>query len=342
MSKSPKKSKHWQEFYQHFGIYLVVIGTLAFINLLLTRGSLWFIYPAAGWGIAVAIHYATALAANFEGKLKDLLTHAGTMAAIILGLFIINLRTSPGSWWFLWPALFMIASVGIHLVTFLTSEETANIKGPDEVVEETANTTEQVQPSSTTVTRTNPTASQTGLANKTLQAHLDRAFVYKQQVQKMVKATASERDKARLQKLSEQISGWVDNIERLAKQVDIIQGNDLIKQDLKSVPLSIDRLKEQLETETDPSLKSDLERTLTNRQKQLASLEQLRTMSSRAEIQMESTLSALGTIYSQILTSQSTDQVADYSHLIGEAEEETHALQDHLEALEEVKLGSAN
>ena len=62
-------------------------------------------------------------------------------------------------------------------------------------------------------------------------------------------------------------------------------------------------------------------------------------MTSRAEIQMESTLSAMGTIYSQILTTQSTSQVADYTHLTDEAEEETRRLQDHLDALTEVKLG---
>ena len=46
------------------------------------------------------------------------------------------------------------------------------------------------------------------------------------------------------------------------------------------------------------------------------------------------------TIYSQVLIAQSTNQIADYSHLLAEVDEEVSLLQDHLEALEEVKLAT--
>jgi hypothetical protein len=41
-----------------------------------------------------------------------------------------------------------------------------------------------------------------------------------------------------------------------------------------------------------------------------------------------------------MLISQSTDHVADYSRLSAEVDEEVRTLQDHLEALEEVRLGN--
>ncbi|MCK6630197.1 MAG: hypothetical protein L6R45_34100 [Anaerolineae bacterium] len=99
------------------------------------------------------------------------------------------------------------------------------------------------------------------------------------------------------------------------------------------------RLETQLTQENDPQVRGQLERTLTNRRNQLASLERLQNTMKRAEIQIESTLSALGTIYSQLLTGESTDHVADYSRLSAEVDEEVRLLQDRLEALEEVKLG---
>ena len=58
-------------------------------------------------------------------------------------------------------------------------------------------------------------------------------------------------------------------------------------------------------------------------------------------MQIESTVSMLGTIYSQVLTGQSTSEVADYSQLSTEVDEEVRLLQDYLEALREVKLGDA-
>lgn len=69
---------------------------------------------------------------------------------------------------------------------------------------------------------------------------------------------------------------------------------------------------------------------------------QLQNTMKRAEIKIERTLSALGTIYPQILTGQSTNQVANYSRITSAVSEEVRALRDHLEALAEVKLGQAD
>jgi serine/threonine protein kinase len=59
----------------------------------------------------------------------------------------------------------------------------------------------------------------------------------------------------------------------------------------------------------------------------------------RAELKIENTLSMLGTVYPQILTSQSANQVSDYSRISSAVSEEVRVLRDHLDALEEVKFG---
>jgi hypothetical protein len=104
------------------------------------------------------------------------------------------------------------------------------------------------------------------------------------------------------------------------------------------VPEAIARLEEQLASEQEPATQAELRQTLANRRNQLATLQQLHSTMKRAEIKIESTISSLGTIYSQLLISQSADQVADYSRLSEEVDEEVRTLEDHLEALEEVKL----
>ena len=78
---------------------------------------------------------------------------------------------------------------------------------------------------------------------------------------------------------------------------------------------------------------AELERTLANRRQQAATLEKLQRSIQMAEIKIESTLSMLGTIYSQILAGQSTRQIADYRRLLNEIDEEVHTVQDHLEAV---------
>jgi hypothetical protein len=178
------------------------------------------------------------------------------------------------------------------------------------------------------------------LASPTIQAHLDKARTYKEQINNLIKSTSDQKVHARLQELVTQVSEWVKAIEDIAKRVDSLQQNTLIHQDLESIPQSIGKLEAQLANESDKATRIELERTLVNRKSQLSALEQLQSTINRAEIKIESILSALGTIYSQVLIEQSTNHVADYSHLSAEVDEEVRLLQDHLEALEEVKLNN--
>jgi hypothetical protein len=176
------------------------------------------------------------------------------------------------------------------------------------------------------------------LASSVIEGYVDKARTYKKQISNLIKSTSNQKVHARLQDLDTQISQWVKAIEDIAKRVDSIQQNTLIHQDLESIPQSIENLEAQLASESDEITRTELERTLVTRNNQLAALEQLQSTINRAEIKIESILSALGTIYSQVLIAQSTNHVADYSHLSAEVDEEVRVLQDHLEALEEVKL----
>lgn len=52
-----KKVKQKKGFYQHLSVYMAVNAFLAFINFATEPWDIWFIFPAASWGIAIAIHY---------------------------------------------------------------------------------------------------------------------------------------------------------------------------------------------------------------------------------------------------------------------------------------------
>ncbi len=172
-----------------------------------------------------------------------------------------------------------------------------------------------------------------------LQSYRDKALSYQEQIDRAVKATSAGAKQDQLKRLDSQITTWTAAIEDLVQRLDDLRQNDLVRSDLREVPKAIEDLEKRLAKETDTAVQVQLERTLANRQKQLASLEALQSSMKRAEIQIESTLSMLGTIYSQILTGQSTSHEADYSRLSADVDEEVHQLEDHLEALREVKLG---
>lgn len=171
-----------------------------------------------------------------------------------------------------------------------------------------------------------------------LQANVERAEAYRAEIDRLVQHSDSPLERDRLQELANHVHDWTNSIKVLAQRVDNIQRNKLISQDLETVPKSISKLEARLAKETDPMMIAELERTVVHRRNQLAALEKLQKTKEWAEIKIESTLSLLGTIYSQILTGQSKDHVADYRRLLDDIDEEVHSLQDYLEALEEVKL----
>ena len=184
-------------------------------------------------------------------------------------------------------------------------------------------------------------AGQDGIAvsEAQLKAYLDQALSYKTQIDSAIKATSGRADRIHLQQLTTQINTWTRAIQELVQRLNTLRQDDIIRRDIKEVPAAIADLEKRLAQERDGAIRAQLERTLANRHKQLASLETLQNTMKRAEIQIESTLSLLGTIYSQILTGQSTSHVADYSRLAVDINEEVRLLQDQLEALREVKLG---
>jgi hypothetical protein len=281
---------------------------------------------------------------NVSGKWRGFLEHLGSYVIIIGMLGLINLFSDPHSLWFHWPALGWGAGLALHFWGLLLG------RGKVEVEQQELHESQQHEAERDTGAiptkrkkETRPRPAEYPLINKgqtysTGQAYLDKALAYQAQIENLVKTTSDITARSRLQDLAGEVNEWVEAIEDLTRRINDFQGNSLIRQDLEAVPQAIAKLEAQLTQEGDPDVRSQLERTLTNRRNQQASLERLQTMMRRAEIQIESTLSALGTIYSQLLTGESTDHVADYNRLSAEVDEEVRLLQDRLEALEEVKL----
>ncbi len=347
-NSNPKLSGKWRGFLWHLGSYVIVIGMLGMINFMTTDYP-WFLFPALGWGAGVAFHLLgifLAAAKNMSGQWRGLLGHLGSCVIVISMLGMINFMTTDYPW-FLFPALGWGAGLALHFLGILLGRGQAKEEGEERHERRPQQDEAESSVDSATTRRRKEERSRPmeyplinkGRVKSTVQTHLDRALAYQTQIDSLIKATAEAKARARLQELAGEVGEWVEAIEDLVNRLDDFQQNSLIRQDLEAVPKAIADLETRLAQESDPAIRSQLERTLANRRKQMAVLEQLQNTMKRAEIQIESTLSSLGTIYSQLLTGQSTDHVADYSRLSAEVEEEVHTLQDHLEALEEVKLG---
>ncbi|MDM8527810.1 hypothetical protein QUF58_06290 [Anaerolineales bacterium HSG24] len=180
---------------------------------------------------------------------------------------------------------------------------------------------------------------QTVIMEKSLRKQLQQAQGYQQQLEAMLNDTSAQKS-PHLEQLSDQINHWTESIKLLAEKITRFKDDDLIRHDLKQVPKAITDLEKRIKKENDPVIKTQLQRTLNNRRTQQQSLQALQKNIKRAEIQIESTISQMGTIYSHILTGQSGNQVADYSRLAADVDEEVTHLQEQLETLQEVRFNN--
>jgi len=175
--------------------------------------------------------------------------------------------------------------------------------------------------------------------NHPLQSQLERAEEYAVAIRQQAAQANTEMSRDRLHNLALHIADWQQKLQRLANQVILYEQDSLLQRDLKEVPRAIKDLEKRAAAEENEQVRAAVERTLEQRRRQWASLEKLQNTMRLAEVKIESTVSMLGTIYSQTQIGSSRGQVADYRHLLAEVDEETMALQDYLEALEEVKYG---
>jgi hypothetical protein len=175
-----------------------------------------------------------------------------------------------------------------------------------------------------------------------LMGHADETSALEQArgYQAKILAVIEQSPTPRAEALAGQVAELVAAIEQLVERTDALRRDDIIRREVRQVPAAIKDLERRLADERDPAIKRQLNHTLVNRRRQQEALTGLQATISRAEIQIESTLSQLGAIYSQLLTSQSIDDVAGYQRLATDLGEEVQLLQDQLEALREVKLGS--
>ena len=69
--KAKKRVTALREFYGHLSVYVIVNLGLFLINMTMSPGSLWFIWPLMGWGIAIVLHALRVFGGTSESKWEE-------------------------------------------------------------------------------------------------------------------------------------------------------------------------------------------------------------------------------------------------------------------------------
>lgn len=175
------------------------------------------------------------------------------------------------------------------------------------------------------------------IGDSNLKIRLAQAIAYRERIDKSADKFTDRASRARVEDVANQVEEWVRRIYTLALRLDTYKKDTIIHADLRAVPDAIRELQRRLKAETDDGVKREIEDTLSRRQAQLQNLQQLDNTMDRADLQLENTLTALGTIYSQVLLIDAGDVSSGKTQRLREnILEQVNSLQDVISSMDEV------
>ena len=139
------------------------------------------------------------------------------------------------------------------------------------------------------------------LRNEQARTWVEKALEYRRRIAETIARTREGVLRDHLGDTAGQIDEWITNLYHLAQRLDAFENDEVIHQDMRSVPLAIQNLQAKLRVEDDASVREQMQQTIESKRAQLANLQQLENMMQKAELHMDTTLTAMGTIYSQLL-----------------------------------------
>lgn len=167
-----------------------------------------------------------------------------------------------------------------------------------------------------------------------------RAASYRQRIQGLIKARRRGPLAERMADVLPKLTSWEERVGQLADRVALFENDDLIRRDIKEVPNHIMRLRRQIPLEADPDMQQQMERTLSAYEQQHHHLEALARLMRRTRLNLEDTLAAMGTIYSQVQVLNAMDiDSATAARIAGDVDGEVARLNDLLSALSEMNAG---
>jgi chromosome segregation ATPase len=176
------------------------------------------------------------------------------------------------------------------------------------------------------------------LADKKLQVQVEEALDYRSRITAAIRERRDSVLKDNLSETAGQIDDWLENIYNLARRLDRYQQEKtILERDKDRATVRLRELEQKLQNERDEAVTRQIKTTMENLQRQFDTIEKLEKTMDRANLQLETTLSSLGTIYSQTMLVGAKDiDTGRAKRLQQEIADEVHELDNVLLAMEEV------
>ncbi len=171
-----------------------------------------------------------------------------------------------------------------------------------------------------------------------LQQQVRDAFDYRGRITAAIRERRDSVLKDHLADTASQLDDWLEEVYGLAQRLDrYSHERELHMGNRQRGLMRLHELEKQLQGETTPAVRRDIEYNLDSLRRQLEAINQLENAMERARLRLESTITAMGTIYTQTMLVGAKDiDSGRAKRLRQEIGEEVNELGDVLSAMDEV------
>jgi hypothetical protein len=197
---------------------------------------------------------------------------------LFVGLSLLNLPWLPGKWW-LW-LLFGLVGEALIMLTTLRDEELYK-----QVIDEMFHREFDIK----------------RLRSSDLRQKLSEALEYRDLLVKEIEREEEPVLDDHLSDMAHGLEDWIAQIYHLAQGLDVYRHDPVIARDMETVPKELEEFEERLVQEKEGPVRGELEKTVATKRSQWDTLKKLRDTMAKAQLQLENTLSAMSTVYTQVV-----------------------------------------
>ena len=175
------------------------------------------------------------------------------------------------------------------------------------------------------------------IKDKALRKELEEALEYQRRTEMQVRKQQPGLIRDRLEDAANQLSEWVSNIYQLALRLDAYQADDLLARERNDLPQELQKLTAQRQREQNAGVQQQLDQVIASKSTQWQTLRQLDARMQQAQLQMDQSLTALATVYSQVqLLNAEAINSGRAERLRSDIQEQVQRLDDLVASLNEV------
>lgn len=176
------------------------------------------------------------------------------------------------------------------------------------------------------------------IKERNLRAKYEQALEYFDRLQEVSASMKSKQLRERTGESVRQMEQWVSNIYSLALRLQGYHADGILNRDRQAVPQTVSELQGRLRRETDAGVQEQIQTTIAAKRQQYQNIQAIDNLMEKADLQLDNSIAALGTVYSQLLLIGNSREIDSGAaqRLQQDVTGEVASLQDLVDSINEV------